>query len=610
MMDALSIYGPDGNCSWRVGPIGLGHQMMYLTPESLTEKLPYHDSVTGLTITADARLDNRDDLLGMLCPHRPDAHALPDSQIILRAYEKWGEDCPRYLLGDFTFAIWKKHGQSLFVARDHMGIRPLYYYLAPGLAVCGTSIRSVLSISDVPDDLDENYVFAFLIELHFSHLERTFYRGVKKLPPGHCLTVTQATSRLRAYWSPADSPTVSLSDEEEYVARLRELIQDAVRARLRCVYPIGSHLSGGLDSSSVAVLAHRFLRRKDKTLHTYSWSAPPATQDFPLMDDRQFVEAVTEQEGLKVLYCTARLEDLIELFRRDVTREPTEPVAQECMVRQHARSQNIRLLLSGWGGDELVGFNGRGYYAELFLRGKWFSLVRELRMRAKNYGDSPWWMNLYRRVAVPILPDCVVTVLHPKTHKSTYPTFLPSQWIQEYRSQQGFGKEFPRVRPGVRKQQLRLLNNAHLVHRVEAWNDEGVANGVQYAYPLLDKRIVQFSLGIPSSLFSHQGWQRYLFRTAMDGVLPQSVRWNTVKYEPVRPRNGELMERAICALGLKMAESSVEATFLNMIDKKELSELIFKHQWTSDSGRKQINHSLALMRAAWLLASVGRRQPI
>src|SRR4030065_2541488 len=125
---ALLNYGLDGSSTWLSGEVALGHLMTHVTAESCVEVLPFEDSIAQLTITADARLDNREELISLLGINTAAKAETSDSQLILKAYQRWGNECPRYLLGDFAFAIWDQKNGSLFCARDVMGVKPLYYF--------------------------------------------------------------------------------------------------------------------------------------------------------------------------------------------------------------------------------------------------------------------------------------------------------------------------------------------------------------------------------------------------------------------------------------------------------------------------------------------------
>ena len=142
MNSHLSHRGPDGSSFWTGESIAMGHQMMFTTPESLYENLPFHDTENGLVITSDARIDNREELSFLL--EMENKANISDSYYILKAYQKWGKSCPEKLLGDFSFAIWDNDRESLFCARDHMGIKPFYYYLSDEVFFFATEIKALI----------------------------------------------------------------------------------------------------------------------------------------------------------------------------------------------------------------------------------------------------------------------------------------------------------------------------------------------------------------------------------------------------------------------------------------------------------------------------------
>jgi asparagine synthase (glutamine-hydrolysing) len=150
MTDSISHRGPDGADIWNNGPVGLGHRMLWTTPESLHEQLPLEDKTAKIVLTADARIDNRDELIEALDLTGQPGWEISDGELILRAYEKWGEQCPENLLGDFVFAIWDERKQRLFLARDHFGVKPLYYYRSDRVFVFASEIKALLCVPEVP----------------------------------------------------------------------------------------------------------------------------------------------------------------------------------------------------------------------------------------------------------------------------------------------------------------------------------------------------------------------------------------------------------------------------------------------------------------------------
>jgi asparagine synthase (glutamine-hydrolysing) len=180
---AVSHLGSDGGGIWTDGPVGLGHQMMHSTPESLHEKLPHFQPTTGLCITADARLDNRDELFHALNIPSAERQHCVDSVLLLKAYEKWGEDCGRHLLGDFAFAIWDAHNQKLFCCRDHMGVRQLVYYHDQNRFIFASEAKGILADPKVAKELNTQRLAVLKMSGHFLiDNESTHYRNISILP--------------------------------------------------------------------------------------------------------------------------------------------------------------------------------------------------------------------------------------------------------------------------------------------------------------------------------------------------------------------------------------------------------------------------------------------
>ena len=188
-----------------------------------------------------------------------------DCELVARAWARWGAACPERLLGEYAFALWDKRARTLFCARNAAGVQPFYWASTPRLLAFASTIDGVLAAPGVSDALDEAAVVTHLMRLD-PHLPppHTFFRAVRRLPPGHALTVEGATVRTVRWWRPEDAPAVRLGTGEEYAEAFRERYARAVADRVRGAGHVGVHLSGGLDSSSVAVLAARELRRRGR----------------------------------------------------------------------------------------------------------------------------------------------------------------------------------------------------------------------------------------------------------------------------------------------------------------------------------------------------------
>lgn len=529
LFTALADYGPDGGGQWVEGAIGLGQQQLRVTSENQEDALPYYDEKTRLVIAADTFLDNRSALYDQLSIPRTEGHKLSDSQLILRAYQRWGCDCPSRLFGDFSFAIWDPDRRVLFCARDHIGAKPFYYHVTAQRFAFASDINSLLAIPNICQQLNEPYIAATLLYVGFAHPEHTFYQAICKLPPGHSMTIGLDTVELERYWQPENSPTIRFNHDDDYVEAFLEIYAQVIRDCVRTTDPVGVHLSGGLDSSSIAVLAARELRKQERPLPAaICWQ--PSPQDGPPQSgsEHALIELVCQQEGLTPHYVSPTAADILAVLRKDITRQPTNLLLQEEVVQQRARDLGVRLLLSGWGGDEGISFDGRGYYPSLLRQGRW----REL-YQASLDRSTPFWKFILTHACLPLI--------HPNA-LNTINTIRRGQWPARYRSM--IHPQFSRrVKPlrnvsytekSVRSTQLWLLQNGHLADRIESWAASGAQHQIVYRYPLLDRRLLEFALGLPPEQYRRGRWNRWFMRNALAQILPTEVCWHPSKADPIR----------------------------------------------------------------------------
>ena len=259
VLTLLERRGPDGTRHWKEGGVALGHTLLATTPEALVEKLPLTDLTSGCTITADVRLDNRETLMAELGLTR-EARTIGDGELILRAYLKWAEDCPKQLLGDFAFAIWDPRAQKLFCARDHMGMRQFNYCHVPGeLFTFATEDTALLAVDRVPKTLNEDRIADLIVDLECVNTTSTFFAHVHRLPAAHTLVVEASRYIIRRYWTLRPPTPLRLASDDLYAAAFLKIFTEAVRCRLRSAGGVGAMLSGGLDSSSIVPWLPGFL---------------------------------------------------------------------------------------------------------------------------------------------------------------------------------------------------------------------------------------------------------------------------------------------------------------------------------------------------------------
>ena len=516
-MAAIAAYGGDDSAIWHDDHAALGQQTLWVTQP---HKQGVQSSADGrYYITFDGRLDDSD-------TQADENHA----QKLLACLH----DATRLqqLNGEFAFAIYDSAEHKLLLARDHIGARPLYYARSKDTFVFGTDIGALLAYPGVSHELDEAVVAAYLLDDDFTLTGQTFYRDVWKLPHAHYLNVTPQRFELHCYWRPEDTQPIHCKTLTDYAELLRERVSQAVAWRVRTSYPVAAHISGGLDSSSVAVLAARHVAaNNDIFAGMASWSPP--YDDIALLDagdERPRIDAMAAAENADVLYTRMDGHKLRAFLQQDISRMGWVSLSIEPQVLQQVQARGARVLLSGWGGDEAATTNAKGLLAELLLRGRWLALLRDLR-------DLTGWRRAALRAELRReLPSLLPTLIAGRDDSGALPPYIAPDFAQRTDQQRlervtpYRAARFRRVR-SVRQSQFIRIRRGHISVRMEAWAIAGAQHGVLYSYPLTDRRVLEAAFSIPTEYYLQQGIRRYIFRVAMQGILPDETRWHTSKYD-------------------------------------------------------------------------------
>jgi asparagine synthase (glutamine-hydrolysing) len=542
MLAILAHRGSDTFATWCGGNVALGHGMFWTTPESLTETLPLSDEPTGFVVTADARIDNRDEVLDVLSlKGRPTEIA--DSQLILAAYKKWGENCPEKLVGDFAFAIWDRQKQTVFCARDQLGVKPLYYFLADDLFVLASEIKALFCVEAVPYELNENRVADHLLGI-FEDKAETFYRDIFRLVPAHTMTVGRSGKRVRRYWSLDPFIEIRLGSDQEHADAFREVFTAVVRSRLRSSYPVGSALSGGLDSSSIACTA-RMLIAKDhsRNLHTYSAIFPGLPEeDLVKIDERKFVDAVLALPKFEPHFVQAdQLNPLGDLERVLWHQDETFLAPNLYMhwaLYGAAQRDGVRVFLDGLDGDTTVS-HGVDYLSELARKGKFWTLMREAtelskrsskayytsRRIAWEYGIRNLFPTRIERLARKILgrhsnPVADIDGLINASFGDRMNVAERASRLSDYARQR---------QQTAREAHCENIDSGLIPYTLELADKASAAFGVEARYPFFDRRLIEFCVALPANQKLKRGWTRSIMRRAMTGILPPEVQWRVSK---------------------------------------------------------------------------------
>ncbi len=569
MLDQLRHCGPDAWGVWCELQVGLGHRMLHTTPESIGEKLPLSDAAASLAITADARIDNRLELIEALGLDRTRQAQLADSEILLAAYQRWGEGCVERLLGDFAFAIWDARQQRLFCARDHFGAKPFFYYRSGRVFAFATEAKGLFGLPDVPRRLNETRVADYLALL-FLDKEITFFEGVCRLPPAHTLTVGPAGVQLRRYWAPDSSRDVRRSSDSEYAEEFRAIFTEAVRCRLRSAFPVGAMLSGGLDSSAVACVARDLMLGSDSgPLHTYS----ALFDGGPESDERSYIEAVARTEGLVPHYYPGEqispFEDFDAVLGRLGEAYHRPNITLQRSIYRAAEGHGVRVVLDGLGGDCVLS-HGIDSLSELLQNRRWPEFGEEVDGLARHFGldrvklarqyltphlseikDRGQWARLVRAYllipwhapysfrrfymdygVLPLARRIRRLLPGPFWRHDTMPLAEPSILDGHFAARVSFEDRRRRLRglhvKGMeteRQAHYRSLTSGRTALTLEEFGRVAAPFRVEARYPHYDRRLAEFCLGLPPEQKLRQGWSRAILRNAMHQILPEEVRW-------------------------------------------------------------------------------------
>ncbi len=538
-LDVLAHRGPDGQGRWQEGPVLLAHWMLHTTPESLHEQQPLIAPEGDLVLVADARIDNRDELLTALRLRSSAERPITDAELILAAYRRWGTACPDRLIGDFAFALWDRRTRQLFAARDGMGVRPFYYLHDGRRFAFATLLPAIRRLPEVLQDIDEELVHHFMTDTLDQEKERTFYRAIRRLPGGHALLADAQGLRLWRYWQPDLEQEVRFRTEAEYMEAFRACFEESVRCRLRSAFSIGSHLSGGLDSSSVTSMAATLLRRKNEML--YSFSA--IFRDIPdtyikWIDERDYVdEVIRKYENIYPIFLDATKYSPIISLEEIIARysQPFEVSNYHLIFKfsKIAREKNIRVMLNGIDGDTVISY-GWDWLTYLFEQKRWIRFEKEIKMCELRYKTS------FNQLAIQLINSVLIKWLCQLKWIDVIRAF---RWISVY--YKSISKKIL-----IRNFLLKLLNcrkhsinsDLSLIQRhwrqiIDGgwqWAVEFVdiverSNNIESRYPFFDRRLIELSISYPLFYKLRNGWTRYILRLSLGEILPEKNRWRVHK---------------------------------------------------------------------------------
>jgi asparagine synthase (glutamine-hydrolysing) len=569
MTAAIAHRGPDGEGQWSNATknVLLGHRRLAIIDLSDAAAQPMH-YLNRYTITYNGEIYNYIELKELLQANGYTFQSKSDTEVILAAYDFWNQECLQYFDGMFAFAIWDEKEQQLFAARDRFGEKPFYYYETENYLFFASEIKALWA-AGVPKITDEKMLLNYLALGHVQNCvdkEQTFFNEIYSLPPAHFFKYKPFGQKLviKKYWRLDKEIKISISPEEA-IEKFNELFIASVQKRLRSDVPVGTSLSGGLDSSSIiATLQELKINPK-----TFSAVFPGFEKD-----EAAYINLLIDKFGIANFKTQPAADGLINDFEK-LCYHQEEPFQSSSIFTQYkvfelTKQHNIKVLLDGQGADEtLAGYHKyiQWYLQEVLSRHKLGAAEKEKKALLKNKMPFSWGLKNYFAAFLP---------MHAAMH-------LEKKEYQKIMHQPDIAPEFLELQrgrewEGIHKPVVTKLNDILHFNTTELGLEEllryadrnSMAHGREVRLPFLDHQLVEFIFSLPSNLKIHDGWTKFLLRKAMDKKLPDEIVWrkDKVGYEP--PQQQWMENKTLQEYIHEAKKRLVTAKILrqNVLDKK------------------------------------------
>ena len=525
MIAVMAYRGPDGSSFLDLGHVGFVHLASRNLPESIDERLPLQSPDKRYMITFQGRIDNRKEIHELTHQRKP-LSQLADSQLVLAAYLSFGRDCAAKLLGDFAFAVWDDIDHTLYCCRDQMGVKPLFFIKTDSFFAFASEIKALLTLTRVQQALNRERLADFLVCMA-TERRMTIYKDIFKLQPAHFLVLKNNYIFENRYWDLVPYE-LGFSQEQDYYDGFNEIFQDAVKVRLRTSKPIGSYLSGGIDSSSIVCMASGPLEKEyPGTLHTFTSVYDRLTQ----CDERRYFQSIVGRYNILPNYVVG--DNLAPAVAFDQTCQvEDEPFhSPHSFVSWHLmklmQSKGLRVLLNGHDGDSALSY-GNGLMPELAMQGRVLRLANELMgfPNATRKRVLKSMLSIYADLFIQKMPfvesKTSAKRLYLDRLKILSPELLVTTNVKE-RVTKAAEKLPSRVQTEQKSHFLNVTQPFH-AFALEYLERSTSRFGLSGRYPMFDIRLISFCLSLPAEKKLKDGFNRYIVRKSLHDIMPASVR--------------------------------------------------------------------------------------
>lgn len=527
--------------------IGFGHCRLAIIDLSAAGHQPMTNEDRSIWLTYNGEIYNYLELRTELKSSGHIFKSNTDSEVIIHAYEEWGTNCLKKFNGMWAFALWDSNQKRLFCARDRFGIKPFYYYLDDKRFLFASEIKALFQDKRVERRPNNRIIYDYLVNGYVDHTVETFFKGIKQLSAAHYLVIENGQIQITRYWDLDPTQYLGNISDEEAAARFYELFEDSVRLRLQSEVPIGSCLSGGLDSSSIVCMANKLLFSNgltgQKLIGERQKTFSSCFED-ERFDERDFVQEVVKQTKVDAKYVFPDGTDLINSLDTAIWHQdepfPSVRLLSQWHVMKLAKENGVTVLLDGQGADELLA----GYH--FFFLKHFESLLRKLQFK-RLIGEVNSYSRLHSQPTLPIVKDLLRFVI-PRRILNLRKYVLnrvgkreePYPWLN---------KDFSRKHennttysPTVFSDSLKLamynyLSKYRLPSLLRYEDRNSMAFSLEARVPFLDHRLVEFVFSLPNTQIMRNGVTKFVLRKAMEELIPEKIQKRTDKMGFVVPED-------------------------------------------------------------------------
>ncbi len=536
MSEVIHHRGPDDEGYYFDKNIGLGHRRLSIIDLSPAGHQPMSNEDGSVWITYNGEIFNYVELMAELQDKGHVFKSKTDTEVIIHAYEEWGVECLSRFNGMFAFAIWDSKRKRLFCARDRFGIKPFYYFYDNKQFLFASEIKALLEDRSVERSPNQQIIYDFLVQAYLDHTDETFFKGIKQLLPAHYLLISNEKLEIKRWWDINETKRFDSLTDDGYASRFYELFEDAIRLRLRSDVPVGTCLSGGLDSSSIVCVANKLMfGKKDEDISerqkTFS-----SCFDLSEYDERVYINAVLEKTSAEANFIFPKAEELFDIIS-DIIWHQDEPFSSTSIVAQwyvmKEASKKIKVLLDGQGADELLaGYHGYfgALYSDLIKNFRLIRLFKELIYYKKNH--HKFQPHVFSNIARSFLPSYLVSILRGRIKGDI--SWLDTNFQKKYKRSFDLTNKFPNHFDNLLYNILTKYGLPALLHYEDR---NSMAFSIEARVPFLDYRLVEFMFSLPSEQKIRNGTTKVVLRNAMKDILPEKVRTRQDKMGFVTPED-------------------------------------------------------------------------